>query len=464
MKALIVVKEEAWGWMRGFFDGTHPSMVPICNKPILEYMLDFTILAGAEKVRMVLEEPCADVEAHFGNGSLWGVEIDYGECRKGDGVDRILYKNSAFRGDGALLVLDGLFFINYDKRENLRLDGTRSESGLIKSCRGGYVLHMADRGSGRNIVSAREELPFSLSPLSSLEDIARITRRVLGPHRSRYVLPGYGEKRGVLTGRNVLIDKDAVLIPPVVVGDDTSVFGNAVIGPFAVLGKEVVIGEGSRVTNSIVMPGTQVGRNLHVDKKIVDGKRVIAMGDTAPLVIEEPRLFSRLPPFRLGEKIRYAADALGGLLLGLMLLLPYLVLGAAGRTAGMLRMEKKPCVAGASGDSASFNFTAYASETFFGKLFSALHLDRFPRIKDVLRGRLRLVGNRLLEDTPANRRLAADFPEYRPGLFAFTEGEDLVPGSMEAVVAERFYSGRQSFLDDLALLVRTLFSRRRPES
>ncbi|SNX54554.1 sugar phosphate nucleotidyltransferase [Thermoanaerobacterium sp. RBIITD] len=78
---------------------------------------------------------------------------------------------------------------------------------------------------------------------------------------------GFKEKvkcDGIIIGKNVNISKDAKLIPPLIIGDGTSIEDNTIIGPYAIIGKDNYIGFGSTIKNSVLWDRVSIGPNNEI--------------------------------------------------------------------------------------------------------------------------------------------------------------------------------------------------------
>lgn len=459
MRALIIMREKDCGWLRQVASDSHPGLFPICNKPLLEYLVDFAILCGCSEVRLALDEPGDDVESYFGSGSRWGIGVSYGSFRAGDTMEQILDKNSRYCADGPLLITDGLFFIHYDKAGDF--DGWQVGAGgsSIINCGTGSVLYAPDRQSLRNISSVLLEVDFSLSPLECLDDLFQISMQVLSAEQQHYVLPGYGVEKGVILGRNVEIGKDVTINEPVILGNNVRIFGDAVVGPLAVVGNNVIVDKGTVVEESVLMDGCYLGRNLTFNRKLVRGKRVFAYGEAVDMEVEDAFLVSPVDPRPQLPGLRVLMHGLAALILTLVLCVPYFLLAAIRKVQGDWAREEIRYLRNSGLETIIIKRIAKSSKSLVGRLFSLLFLDRYPLLPLAIIGRLQLVGNRLLEDSAVNRKVVADFQEYSPGVFGYSEAESVAADSPEAEVAERFYAAQNGFGQDGRVLLKILFSR-----
>ena len=71
MNSLIIIQEKDYSWLRSPHFEDHPAMVSLCNKPLLEYLIDFVVLLGCKKIRLVLEEPEESVNRITENLLRW---------------------------------------------------------------------------------------------------------------------------------------------------------------------------------------------------------------------------------------------------------------------------------------------------------------------------------------------------------------------------------------------------------
>ena len=64
MKTIIITKKSDYTWLRDIFPGLHPLLIPLCNKPFIEYLIDFSILVGSSGLRIISDGVISDVEVN----------------------------------------------------------------------------------------------------------------------------------------------------------------------------------------------------------------------------------------------------------------------------------------------------------------------------------------------------------------------------------------------------------------
>lgn len=458
MKALICIRDKDCSWIEDAFSGKHPALLRICNKPLIEYLLDFVILNGCTEVRIILDEPSPEVESYLESGSRWGIELSYSNSRSSDSIENILLKNDKFSHDSSLLILNGFFFIDYDKSQDYKNWQDTSETGIIAECSTGSILFSRNSNDLTDISKPVNSTAFAISPLKSIVDLHQVTMQVLSTKQDHYVLPGYSAEKGVILGRNVETGRDVIINAPVIIGDNVRLLGDAVIGPGAVIDRNVIIDSSTQVQDSAVLEGSYLGRNLYVDKKIVSGRRIFSGTEDERIDIEDAFLFSQINPAIPWQRIRQLISSVGAAILICILVLPYLLLSTLRKIQGNWERLPKDFYLSHTGETTQINTIVSNRKTLTERFFRTIYLDKIPLLLLVMQGRMRLIGNLLLPATDESHQLLQSFPEYSPGAFSYTEADNIAPGTIESEVAERFYAAHRSVLQDFKMLAKALFT------
>jgi len=457
MNSLIIIQEEHYSWLRNSQSVEHPAMASLCNKPLLEYLIDFVILFGCKKIRLVLEEPDSSVDNYFGNGERLGVDISYGHCRAGDSLKSIIVKNGSFCEKSQLMIFQGLLFFHYDKNCRYEIIAQGSGSGFLFKSETGSVFYRAADHTG-------EETDITLKPMISISspqqqmDLFNLAMQVVREEQNRFVLPGYGTEKGVVIGRNVEIGRKATVHGPVVMGSNVRLLGEVVVGPNAVIGNNVIIDDGSEVRDSVVLENTYIGRSLLINDKMVSGNRVVAVNNGKSIEISDEFLLSPIKRTPVLGVLRYGLNVSGAVLLGLFQFVPFCIMYAVRLVWHDVHMEKKRFLVNSDGGTRLFLLPALHSSTFTASMIRSLSLDKFLLLKDVFTGKLQLIGNLLIPDSREGRKFVSDFTGYMPGIFSYTEAERLLPGTIESEIAERYYSANRGFLKETKTLAKAFLN------
>lgn len=300
MKAIIILRQDKRQWTEPLFPNVHPAMVPVCNKPLLEYLIDFMVLSRCKSISIHMETPSGQIQDYFGNGERFGIRMSYWTTEKGATIDTIIDENDLY-ADGSsfpLIIIDGLFFIHYDK-SNFNLAWIQDlDTGILASCSSGNMFIAPSLRDLRNISRVKPGIPFSLSTLKNLDDLYWITMEILGAEQKHYVLPGYQEISEIISGKNVRMGSGVNIKPPVILGNNVKIQDNVCLGPHAVVGNNVILDENSTLEKSILFSNTYVGSGLVIFEKIVNGDKMMDIKTKNILKIDDKALFSVLsgPP------------------------------------------------------------------------------------------------------------------------------------------------------------------------
>jgi len=448
MKALISLKERDCSWVREILQQSHPAMVAIANKPLLEYLVDFAILNGCREVRIVMDEPGSDLENYFGEGNRWGAKISYGVSRTDDSLEQVLYKNSRFCSDSTLLIMDGFFFIHYDKNSAHHIQPGNLSQAKAVSCQSGSVIYCENVRSLSSVSAITTKVDFSLSPLISMNDVFQLSVQVLDAEQEHYVLPGYGSDKSVLMGRNVELEKNVKIIPPVIIGNNVRFGQGAVIGPHTAIGSDSVVDEDTLVKESVIFANSYLGRHLTLQRKIICGERMLSVKDGEWIEIGDEFLLSQIRQNHLRSIFRKLLDRTVALFLLLFISVPFYFLRAARKFQNDWKTTEKVYFRSAEGERVKTREIAPSRNTLSGRIFERLSLDCFYKLFSVVAGRFDLVGNQPIEATEKNRAILHDFSTYSAGVFTYSRAENMAAGSLESDITERFYSTKRSLAQD----------------
>jgi glucose-1-phosphate thymidylyltransferase len=283
-------------------------MLPAANRPVLEYVLDALIDAGVSRICLVVGYKRSRVQEHFGP-RYRDAPLTYVHQQKqlGSGHALLQARESV---DGPLLVVNGDRVIEpslvSDVSRAFERDAGPAVLGVIErpnACQYGAVVLRSGRierivekpdsdeyrlinagiyAFGSSVFDAiaatprREgelQLPDTIAEMIDKGDvqgvrtdglwadatypwdILTVTQELLA--RGRIGEPERDER--VWVNDSALVDEDASLQAPAVIGSDCEVGPGAVIGPSAALGANVTVGSNATVERSVLDADTRVG-------------------------------------------------------------------------------------------------------------------------------------------------------------------------------------------------------------
>lgn len=447
-------------WTRALGSAPWP-LVPLGNRPLLEYWLEWSVDLGVSEVRLVLGDGAEQVEAYAGDGRRWGLRISYSFLRDDRPPLAFLRRTPALWRDG-LLFLSGPLFPR-------RL----AASGPVPPAADGFYLHAGPDGSlcvlcrdaaavdrllGGVPDPARtrpfQELGLELAPVESTRNFFQLNMQLAEGEISRYLAPGYGAADGSCVGYNVIIPPSAEVAPSVILGNDCRIGPLASVGPGTVIGNHVVIDRQADLRRCVVLDGTYVGRRVELRDKIAAGGRLIDPEDGVVLDLQDTWLLAGVPPaIPLPDAVRSAVGWTLALLLLCLQLAPFVVLYPLLRLCGLGRLASR-AVHGRRGGVqrlSVFQPSVRAHEPFLVRLFYALGLDLAPRLAGAVCGRWWLCGQEPLR-APEENALREEQTAYFPGVLSYATPRR---GRSEPVVAAmeaRCYAHARTLHEDARIL------------
>jgi mannose-1-phosphate guanylyltransferase/phosphomannomutase len=297
-------------------------MVPIANTPCMEHIVNLLKYHGFEDILATLEFMPEVVQEYFGDGSGWGVRMEYsveeeplgtaGSVKfaedwlterfvviSGDALTDVdLRKAVAFheeRGAEATLVLKevedpsefGIVVVEDDGRVSGFLEKPDEEEVFSHTANTGiYILEpgvLKDIPERQEYDFAEELFPKLLEEgrpmygyvmegywedIGNIEQYMGAQKDVLDGKVRGIWLPGERLREGVYVGRDARVHEDQ-LEGPVVLGDNVRLSSGARVGPYSVLGPNVSVEAGASVERSTVAEGSSIGEEAELDGTLI---------------------------------------------------------------------------------------------------------------------------------------------------------------------------------------------------
>lgn len=323
MKAVVLVAGKGTR-MEPLTSDCPKVMLQVANKPILEHILNSAVEAGIEGFVFITGYLEEQIKAHFGDGSKWGVSIEYVQQKEQLGTANAI---GYARGhvEGAFLVLNGDMLIG---QQDLKTLLSRKEEAVIcvkevenpsdfgvLETRNNRVIRIIEkpRNPPTNLANAgiylfresifgfidktqpsvRKELEITDSIQMLIDSEASVGYSPLEDSwidigypwdllkANEYLLkalkgscqgtvePNVTIKGEVAIGKGSLIRSGAYIEGPVVIGENCDIGPNCFIRPSTALGNRVRIGNAVEVKNTIVMEGTHIGHLSYVGDSVI---------------------------------------------------------------------------------------------------------------------------------------------------------------------------------------------------
>lgn len=456
MRGLIYAGSGGLGWLKRYFADTDPYLLKIVNKPLLEYFLDLASILKVTELRVVSDHSTRSMEEIFGDGSRWGVRLSYALAKPGDSLKNVYLKNMSFCKDQDVLLFNGFCFVNYDRREL---------EGIVKSkqsfCLGDEQKRVICLKSGYSLSETASKPPeqvpgISVSEINSVMDYYRLNMSILKHWNKFYVLPGYSNQKDTFLGLNLIYPNSSELVPPIMIGDNCSFNKFTIIGPNSIIGDNVIVDENTIVKDSIILDNTFIGAELDIDSKIVCKNHLIDGKTGDMIVVHDKILVSQVERGLVVSYFNYMIQKVLAVIF-LLIQLPFWLLFFITFSL-FLRKHRSSWLINKGFKTIDYLGPPRLNQSLWGRFMLRLSLDKFCLLWHVLRGKLILVGNSLMPNSAAYRKLVLDLPVYTPGVFSLAETVEIT-STDELVFYELEYVHNVSTRFNLKIVVRCLLRR-----
>jgi len=299
---------------------TRPKvMLPIANKPILEWNLLNAKNAGLKEFIFVIGYKSEMVRDYFGDGDKWNVKIEYVNQGEPRGTGHAINMVQKFVDNFIVLCGDTIFgaqdikkFI--PKKSSIGIVEVKhpDEYGIVetkenklikiyekmdepfsnvinagvyhfnknifdyikqttKSPRGEYEITdsinmlVTDKTMETIILQEWRDIVFPWHLLDANEELLKnIVKKIDGTVEKHITLKG-----NIIIGKNTTIMAGSYIKGPVVIGNDCKIGPNCYIRPYTSIGDKCHIGNACEIKNSIIMDETNVPHHNYVGDSII---------------------------------------------------------------------------------------------------------------------------------------------------------------------------------------------------
>lgn len=300
----------------------HKSLVPVCNRPAIDYLLAWLERSGIERVILALGVGNDDLATAYPPGAYGGMRVDHvieRERRESGGAIREGVKEAGV--EGRFLVLNGDVYVDFDLGAAVAAHEARSAelTLCLTEVEDPSLYGIAVTAEDDRIVGFVEKPPRDAAP----SRLANAGVWIFEPHLAEEIPPGavrveetlfpslvargrpiYGYRAegiwadiGSVTGyldlnRRLLAAGEIAIAPEVACGTDASIRasaigGNSRVGDGAsiedsILWEAVDVEAGARVRASVLADGVHVGSGAIVERATAGQNAWIAPGAHVP--------------------------------------------------------------------------------------------------------------------------------------------------------------------------------------
>jgi len=247
------------------------TMIPIANKPIIEWLVDVLSYVSDETI-VVINKAQKDIVEHFkGNAHC---KFVYQEKLLGT-VDALSYTAKDIKDN--FILLYGNEVIGKESIKKIsRLEGLHfgsNEAGLFLLNKEVFKYLQGNK----EIADMLEKMRKDGIKIDEFEVESRV--KILYPWNILDANQLVLDQSGTIMGKDVEIRPGVVMENPIAIGDGAIVGPNCFIRKYSVLGKHCHVGNAVEIKNSIIMENTAVAHLSYVGDSIV-GRNVNIGGGT----------------------------------------------------------------------------------------------------------------------------------------------------------------------------------------
>ncbi len=355
MQAVILAAGEGQR-LRPFTANKPKVMIKVANKPILEFVVEALRDAGILDIVMVVGYKKGRIMSYFGNGSKWGVRIEYAVQQQQLGTAHALKQAERLIRDDEFLVLAGDNIVDSETIAKVDEPWTLAYKRAEEPSKYG-VLIVSD-GRVERIVE-KPERPISdivntgiyrftseiFEKIGDRTDLITVINSMIeegyefrcveanvwvdvvypwdivnvndfAMRFSGKIIAGKVENAQIIgdvsIGKNTIIRGNVYIKGPVIIGENCEIGPNAVVMPSTSIGDNVKIGAFCYIENSVIGDNVVIAPNSYIKDSVIDsgcviGPKFTALSDFAEVKVGEEYRKVKAGVF-VGERCRIGAN------------------------------------------------------------------------------------------------------------------------------------------------------------
>lgn len=309
-------------------------LVPICNKPVMEHIVNLLTRHGFREIVSTLYYLGDHIQAYFGDGTDFGVQMTYSTEEVPLGTAGSVKQAEDRLNDDAFVIISGDSLTDCDLTDAVRFHKEKGalatlvlhhvtrplDFGIVITDAEGRVERFLEKPGWSEVFSDTvntgiyildpaifEYIPADQNCDWSQDIFPELLR--LGKPMYGYIMDGYWTDIGshvqykeaqedLLAGKvdldgykanadratymegSSMLEGGALLVPPVCIGRNCKIREGAVVGPFTVIGDNSVIEQGATIERSVLWDSAYAGPHVKIEGAII-GSRVTIKRDSS---------------------------------------------------------------------------------------------------------------------------------------------------------------------------------------
>jgi len=330
-------------------DNRCPALLPLANRPLLEYTLDDLAKTEVEEVFIVISAHADQIEAHFGNGEMWGMRFRYLLCRGEESPELLLQRFSsllkapfvALRGDVFRSPVCSHFLQKAKTHDTPAIEAViAGNSAALYLVNNHHEKIPGLSWPRNNEIPLKQHIECNESLFSSLDNLAAFHQTSLSlikDGKSCLIPSGRKIAEDITVGRLSKVTPNSSDGGKILVGNKTHIDASARMQGPLIIGHHCFIDKSTSLSNSVILPGTYVGEGLAVENAIISGHHLIRVDFASHIPVADPLLLSNIE-----NEVNALLSPLPERLLGIFLLLISLPLWPIALALTLLKNSHQP--------------------------------------------------------------------------------------------------------------------------
>lgn len=290
----VILAERPSGDLQPLAEAASVAMLPVGNKPLISITLEELHGVGIRSATIFANSNHAALKKHIGNGSRWGMQVDYIEGENLDQFYQSFSNNFPERMADCVVV----------RGDILRPFGLLEEALLRREIQDVADIYTA---LGISLVTKKQSdfsaiswevvqntcrlHPCMIENLSAYHDANMFSLNGLVPGVR---MAGRPTPDQMVVGYGSVIRSTRAPSKQVVIGNNCLIEAGVELGANTVVGNNSIIDKGTSIINSVVLPGSYIGRGVSVADAIVSGNFIYAVKTGVTMHIEDPRVLAAI--------------------------------------------------------------------------------------------------------------------------------------------------------------------------
>jgi NDP-sugar pyrophosphorylase family protein len=335
-------------------------MLPLANKPALEYLVDLCAKNEIKDIRMNLHYLPEEIDTYFQDGKKWNVNISYSLEKNLLGTAGAVKRSENYLDD-TFVVLSGDGFTNINLSAMLHFhkkSGAKvtiavkkvedpSKFGVVVSDAEGRIQEFQEKPQKEEAKSdlvnlgiyiiepeilklipknesydfgyqlfpklLEMQIPFFSfetneywTDIGDIQEYWKLNLNLVSNRVKGFTNRGYKKHtKGILIGEGSKISKPSLNNSngPLVIGKNCRIEDDVTISGPVVIGDNVTVEKGSVIMDSVILSNTHVGKNVYVANSVTSENYTMSIPHNFGMVIDDEKMFRTVSNETRGQKL-----------------------------------------------------------------------------------------------------------------------------------------------------------------